>query len=246
MNNLVQRMLVAVALLSCVALVGAQAGGQGGGQGRRGGGQFGQRRGGGNSEMSVVMRADVQKELAITEDQKKKLEELRTSGRPTGGGGAAGGGAAGGNGGGDRQQMDPAEMQKRMAEMREKQHKDIAAILNETQVKRLGELVLQRDGFNALTRAEVQKSLGFTSEQTQKVKDLQTKQQEAGQALREKMRNQELTREEMQAAQTKNQKTMSEELAKILTADQATKFKDMQGKAFTFDKDAVRGGGGGR
>jgi hypothetical protein len=200
--------------------------------------------------MTLAMRADVQKELAVTADQKAKLEELRAKGRQPGGGGGNGGGGnggggngGGGNGGGGN--FDPAEMQKRMAEMRTQQHKDIAAILNETQVKRLGELLLQRESFNALTQAELQKTLGFTSEQTQKVKDLQAKQQEAGQALREKMRNQELTREEMQAAQTKNQKTMTEELGKILTAEQATKFKDMQGKAFTFDKDAAPGGGGG-
>jgi len=223
-------------LLSCVALAAAQGGGGGGGggQGRRGGGQFG--RGGGNSEMGLAMRADVQKELAVTDDQVTKLKDLQTKERqnnPFGGG----------NNGGTRPTQE--EMQQRMAEMRATQHKDLATVLNDGQMKRLGELLLQREGASALTQADVQKSLGFSDDQVSKVKDLQTKQQEANQALRDKQQNQEITREEATAARTKNTQTMNDELLKILTADQASKFKDMQGKAFTFAPDPPRGGGGG-
>lgn len=243
MNKFVQRMLVVVAALSCVALVGAQ--GQGGGQGRqgRGGGGGFQRgqRGGGASELNLVMRADVQKELAITDDQKKKLEEYRDKSRQNGGG--FGGGNGGGNNGGERPTME--EMQKRMAEMRAQQHKDLASIINEGQMKRLGELVIQREGNNALAQPEVQKALGFTPEQATKVKDLQQKQRDAGQALREKMQNNEMTREEFMEANQKNQKTMGEELAKILTSDQAAKFKAMQGKEFKFEETGRGGNGGG-
>jgi hypothetical protein len=131
-----------------------------------------------------------------------------------------------------------------MAERRAQQKKDLAAILNDGQMKRLGELLLQRESYNALTQEEVQKALNFTSDQTQKVKDLQTKAQEANQSIMEKTRNQEMTREEGQAARTKNTKTMNDELQKILTADQAAKFKEMQGKAFTFE--TTNGGGGQR
>jgi hypothetical protein len=254
MNKFGTRILVLAACFACVALVGAQGAGgaqgqgqgQGRGQGQRGG--FGQnRRGGGGGEMGLVTRPDVQKELAITDDQKTKLTELRGKNRPAGGGQRGGGANGGGNGGGANGggTFDAAAFQKRMEEQRTQQHKDLAAILNETQMKRLGELVIQRGGNNSLMQADVQKALNFTAEQTAKVKDLQQKQQEASTALREKVRNQELTREESQAAQQKNQKTMGEELAKILTADQAAKFKEMQGKAFTFDPDTARGGGGG-
>lgn len=237
MNKLVQRIFVAVALLSCVALAAAQGGG-GGGQGRQGRGQRGGFRGG-NSELGLAMRADVQKELSVTDDQKTKLTDLQAKSRQGfGGGGAGGGGAAGGT------RPDPAAMQKMMAERRAQQKKDLAAILNDGQMKRLGELLLQRESYNALTQEEVQKALNFTSDQTQKVKDLQTKAQEANQSIMEKTRNQEMTREEGQAARTKNTKTMNDELQKILTADQAAKFKEMQGKAFTFE--TTNGGGGQR
>lgn len=226
---------MAVALLSCVALAGAQGGGQGRGQGRRGGG--------GNSELSLAMRADVQKEISVTDDQKTKLTDLQQKSRPQrggGGGGGNGGGGGGGNGGGN---FDPAAMAQRMAEMRAQQHKDLSAILNDGQMKRLGELLIQREGYNALTQPDVQKALNFTSDQTQKVKDLATKQQEANRALMEKMRNQEITREELTADREKNTKTMNDELSKVLTSDQASKFKEMQGKPFTFE--TGNGGGGG-
>ncbi len=227
MNKLVQRIFVAVAILSCVALAAAQGGG--GGRGQRRGGR-------GNSELSLAQRADVQKELSVTDDQKTKLADLQSKQpRPNFGGGG------GGNGGGGTP-PDPAAMAKARAEMMAQQHKDLAGILNDGQMKRLGELLLQREGMNALTTESVQKSLNFTDEQTAKVKDLQTKQREAGQALRQKMQNQEITREEMQAAQQKNTQTMNDELQKVLTSDQAAKFKEMQGKPFTFET----GNGGGR
>jgi hypothetical protein len=235
MNKFVQRMLVVVAVMSCVALVGAQGGG--GGQGRGGQGRGGFQRGRGNSELGLAMRADVQKEITVTDDQKKKLEDLQAKSRQNGGG------FGGGNGGGQRPTME--EMQKQMAEQRAQQHKDIAAILNEGQMKRLGELLLQREGANALANADTQKALGLTADQVTKIKDLQTKQREAGQALREKMQNNEMTREEMMEATQKNQKTMGEELMKILTADQASKFKAMQGKEFKFEETNRGGGGGG-
>jgi len=185
------------------------------------------------------MRADVQKELSITDDEKTKLTDLQQKSRQGGGPGGAGGAGGGNNGGGP---PDMAAMQKMMAERRAQQHKDLAAILNDSQMKRLNELLLQREGNNALTQEDVQKALNFTSDQTQKVKDLMTKQQEANAALRTKQQNQEMTREEVTAARTKNTQTMNEELAKILTSDQAAKLKEMQGKAFTFDT----GNGGGR
>lgn len=235
MNKLAQRFFVLVALLSCVAIAAAQGGG-GGGQGRGG---F-QRGGRGNSELSLAMRADVQKELAVTDDQKTKLTDLQSKSRPQRGGGNGGGG----NGGGAGTPPDPAAMQKMMAERTAQQHKDLAAILNDGQMKRLGELLLQRESFNALTREDSQKALGLSADQIAKIKDLQTKQNEANQSIREKQRNQEMTAEEATAARQKNAKTFTEEVGKVLTADQTSKFKDMQGKPFTFD--TGNGGGGGR
>ena len=235
MNKLGQRIFVLVALLSCVAVAAAQGGGgQGRGQGR--GGQRGGR-GGFASELGLAMRADVQKELAITDDEKTKLSELSQKSRPQRGSGS-------GNAGGG-QTTDPAERVKQAAERRAQQHKDVAAILTDSQMKRLDELMLQRQGYSALGQEEVQTALKLSPDQIQKVKDLMTKEREAGQALRQRRTDGTMTQEEIQAATKKNTDTTNAELAKVLTSDQAVKFKEMQGKPFTFDATTGRGGGGG-
>ncbi|HVT13159.1 MAG TPA: hypothetical protein VHE55_12920 [Fimbriimonadaceae bacterium] len=221
-------------MLSCVAIAAAQGGG---GQGRGGRGQRGNRGGGFVSELNLAGRSDVQKELSVTDDQKTKLNDLIQKSRPQRG--------SGGNGG----TTDPAERAKQAAERRAQQHKDLAAILNETQMKRLGELLLQRQGYSALNDESVQQALKMTSEQIQKVKDLTDKEREASQALFQRRRDGTMTQEEVQAAMQKNADTTKAELAKVLTPDQDAKFKDMQGKPFTFEnigRGGGRGGGGGR
>lgn len=109
MKHFGNRAFVVASLVLSAALVFAQggaggqgrggAGGAGGGQGR-GGGQFGQRGGqfgqGGNL-VQIALRADVQKDLAVTPEQKTKLEEYSATQR-----GGRGGGGAGGAGGGVR------------------------------------------------------------------------------------------------------------------------------------------------
>jgi len=242
MNN-VKKIFVVVATVACVALAGAQGTGGGQGQGRRGGGGFGQRgqRGGQGSELQLAMRHDVQVDLAVTDDQKTKLQELsdkQRAARGNGGGGRRGGNGGGGNGGGagtNGGTVDREAMMKAMQEQREQTHKDLAAILNEGQMKRLGEIQVQLQGNRAILNADVQKQLGMTSDQIQKIKDLQTKQQEANQSLRQKMQSQEMTREEAQAAMQKNNTAMNDELGKILTADQTAKLKSIGGKEFKAD-----------
>jgi len=246
-------------MIICVALVGAQNGngggggrGQGRGQGRGGFGQFGQR-GGGNNEMPLALRKDVKADLAVTDDQKTKLTELQTKQREArrgqGGGGRGngngGGGAAAGGG-----QIDREALQKRMEEQRAQTHKDLAAILNEGQMKRLGEISIQLRGNRAIADADVQKALGLSDDQKAKIKDLQDKQGEANRAIFEKIRNQEISQDDARKSMENNNKALEAEFAKVLTADQTTKLKDMGGKPFKADPAEAqgqgrRGGGGG-
>lgn len=229
-------------LVSAVALLAVASFAQGGGQ--RG---FG--RGGGNmGPTSLLGRDDVQKELKITDGQKTKLTELgairgqrgqggQGGGQRGQGGQGGGGGAQGGQGGGQRGQggqgMDPEEMRKRMAE----REKTIMDVLEAGQRTRLRELWIQRVGNAAVLREDVQTELKFTTAQKDQVKALQDKQREVGQALREKMMNQEITREEMMEASQKNQKTMNDKLGEVLTAEQKEALKKMGGAAFKFDED---------
>lgn len=275
MKIFTNRVLIVAALTLSAALVFAQGGGgagggrQGGRQGGGFGGGFGQRGGAfGQNEMTLAMRADVQTDLGVTPEQKTKLEALQAKQREArrgqggrgaggaggvgaGGAGGAGGGAGGGQGGarqggGQGGNFDPAAMQERMAQQRAENRKALGEILNEGQMKRLDEISIQLRGNRALMDAEVQKALGMSTDQVNKLRDLQAKQQEANRAIFEKVRNQEISREEAQASQEKNNKILDEELGKVLTSDQASKFKAMQGKPFKADPNQNnRGGRGG-
>jgi len=234
----IQCVKVAVCALFVAGALTAMA--QGGGGGRQGGG-FGQgRMGGGNSAMQLLGRNDVQKDLAITADQKTKIdafrqkqqeeqrarfEEMRNSG---GGGG-----------------FDQEAMRKMMEENQKKEAAEVAKILTKEQVDRLLQIRIQLAKGGAVLIPEVQKALGLTTEQLDKIKALQAKQQEANQSLMEKMRNQELSREEFTAARTKNEDALNSEIAKVLTDDQKSKLKDMAGKEFKAEPQPGRGGGGG-
>jgi len=236
LKNAVKALVVsAVLAIGAVAFAQGQGGGGGGG---RGGGGFGMRgmQGRGSTPLSLVNREDVQKDINLSADQKTKLtslrdkqqEEMRAAMENMRGGG------------GDRE-----EMMKQMRAFQEKNDKAIAAILTEEQNKRIREIWIQLNGNRAITDEKVQTELGFSAEQKTKVKDLQTKQQEAMQGLMERMRNQEIDRDQMREIQTKNSETMNAELGKVLTADQAAKLKTMGGKPFKATEQPRGGGGGG-
>jgi hypothetical protein len=89
-------------------------------------------------------------------------------------------------------------------------------------------------GNGAIAAADLQKELGVTDEQKAKIKDLQEKQQAANTSLFEKMRNQEIDREQLQESMRKNTEAMNTELGKIATDAQKAKIKEMGGKPFKF------------
>lgn len=237
MNNITKIIaMVAVAVLATSAIAQGQGqgrgAGQGGGQGRGGGGFGGGQRGGMFGQQGGIMllqRADVQADLNLSSEQKTALagmqesmqtemramfEEMRN----------------GGGGGFDREAMQAA-----MKKVTDGLTKKVDGILKPEQTKRLKEIDIQLAGNRAILREDVQKDLGFTAAQTTKAKDLEAKSQEANMAVMEKMRNGELDREQLGEIRTKNDKILGDELAKILTAEQAGKLKAMAGKPFKAD-----------
>lgn len=197
-------------------------------QGGGGRGGFGQGRGGfggmqDSSGAFLVNREDVQAEIKLTADQKSKLDALRQAQREKMRDAMQGGG------GGDQQAM-MAAFQKMQAE----NTKETMAVLTDDQKKRLKELAIQRMGNAAIANADLQKELGVTDDQKAKIKDLQDKQQAANTSLFEKMRNQEIEREQFQESMRKNTEAMNTELGKIMTADQKAKLATMSGKPFKF------------
>lgn len=230
--------LVAVAALVVLGAVALAQGGQGGG--RQGGGRFGMMGGrGGGGPASIVSIPEVQTEIGLNDDQKKKLQEFQDKQREEQRARMEEMRNSGGGGGG----FDMEAMRKQQAEQQAKSEKAIKEILTEAQWKRTYEIWVQNQGNRAILNEQVQKDLALTDDQKSKIKDLQTKQQEAGQAMMEKMRNGEIQREEIQDLMTKQNQVMNDELGKILTTEQAAKLKEMGGKAFKLPE--RRGGGGG-
>jgi hypothetical protein len=202
-----------------------------------GGGRQGRNRG--NSLSSLLRRADVQTELKVTDDQKSKIEALRPAGRS---GGAPGTGGAPGNGGGQPGQAgprggapDPAAMEARRAE----EKKAITEILSADQLTRLEELLIQREGNQAILRKEVQEKLGLSDDQKSQIKTIQGKYNDANRELREKSQSGELDRAALREAMTTNRKVLVDELGKVLSAEQTSKLTALGGKQFTFDEGSL-------
>ena len=241
LNKMTLKLGVAMAMLLVVGSAFAQGGG--GGQGRGLGGQRGMiMGGGGQGSLQLLTRKDVQDDLVITAEQKKKIDELNTASQA------------------DRQKMmedmrngggqpDMEAMRAAMDKARKANDEKVKAILTAEQQKRLKEIRVQIMGNRAIMDEEVQKDLGLTADQKSKIKKIQDKQQQDMRDMMEDMRNSggQMDREAMQAAMQKAQDKVNEEMAKVLTAEQTTKLKEMGGKPFksTQQPGGRRGGGGG-
>ena len=221
-----------VVAVSATILIAALSFGQGQGRGQ---GRMG--RGFGNNSASLtrlLQRSDVQADLALTDDEKVKIQALRPAR-----GNRGGGGGAGGAGGGGAQRTIPTaeEMAARQAEER----KTVADILTPDQLKRLDEIRIQISGDRAVLIPEVQTELALTEDQKTKIRDLNSKFREATQSLMEKMRSGEISREDFGPKVTANTKVLGDELHKVLTSAQVDKLKELGGKPFKADPEPSNG-----
>lgn len=216
LRNLV---VVAAAVLLATSAM-AQGGGRQGGMRMMGGGND-------PSGLMLLQRADVQKDLGLTDDQKSKLTAMQDKIRQDMM-------ARFQNGGGGR--PDQETIQKMLKEVMDNVKKEAAAILTKEQMTRLREINIQIAGNGAASWEDVQKELGMTSDQVAKVKDLQQKQTEANGALFQKMRDGEISREEIGDMMKKNSDTLNAEIGKVLKEEQRAKLKTMGGKEFKADK----------
>lgn len=225
----------AVVALAVLLLAGSTSYAQ---RGRRGGRGFST-----IPKAALLGSEQVQKELNITEEQKDQIEEIVKSSLPPRG---------------SREsiqklfELPKEERQKKIDEFREKMAKaaeeagkKVAAVLDETQNKRLGEIVLQMRGTSALSDKEVAAKLKVTDEQQQKIKDLaevqREMQRELYDSIREAFRNQDRDkigelRKKGADLRTETQKAVLE----VLTADQKSQFEQLKGKKFELDRSALR------
>jgi hypothetical protein len=230
---------VAVALLASTALAqNEQGGGRRGGRGFGRGGMFTQ------NVFSVVANEDVQKDLALSEEQIAKIKEVSDAyGEAVGKAMPEGG----------FRDLSGEERQKRMAEYQaainkvlEENKPKLAEAISADQMKRLDEIVLQAKGTSALNDEAVAKALDISEEQKTKIAD-------ATKTYGEKQRelfsgggfggNPEEARERMEKMQALG-KERDEAIMGALTQEQKDKLVSMKGKEFDVAKLRPRFGGG--
>lgn len=112
----------------------------------------------------------------------------------------------------------------RVAELNKKAAADIEKLLDETQRKRLQEILLQANGATELNKKEIQEALKITKEQDAKLKEVR---KENAKARQETLANLEGDRI---AKMVELQKAADEKLLAVLTPEQRKQFEAMQGK----------------
>lgn len=224
----------AVTLLLFASIASAQEQPRGGRGGRGGfGGMF-------NSPVGLLGMPEVQKELKLTEEQTKDVDESLAQLRP----------GRGGFNFQELQNLSEEDRRKRMEELRAKAEEASKAaeekmnkILKPEQLARLKQLTLQRQGAMALTRPDVAKDLGLSDEQQDKLRGIQASARQGGGGGRN---FQDLSDEERQKliaeGRARQEKAQADMLA-VLTADQKAKFTELKGKEFTFPQFGFGGGG---
>jgi len=264
MSNTGSRVIALVATIVIASAAFAQGGGGRGGQ--RGGMQFGNM---GNSESALLLRADVQKDIKLTDDQKAKLTAVRQEmtektqgmrgGRGGAGGGTTGGGAGGNTGGqaGTRGGVDMTEFQKQREALQKEANDKSKAILTEEQWKRLGQIKIQLAGANIFLETEFAKKLGLKAQQKIEINRLIEDQAAANREIMGKMRDQNADRMALMGEIRKNDVILRDAVEKILTDEQKTVLAELEGPKFVADPNQQnnmggfgggfggRGGGGG-
>jgi hypothetical protein len=203
-------------MVTSLAAYGQPPGRQGAPGGRMGGGMW---------SLAMLAQAEaIQKEIAVTDEQKSKLGEMAQAMR--------------GQGGGQRnfQDMTDEERQKmreEMAQRRAEQDKKIASILDAKQVERLKQIQVQASGAAVVMNEEAATELKITDEQRTKVGDALRELRQSGQgggpgAFAE-MREKGLAK-----------------LMEILTDDQKAAYKKMAGEPFDMSQLPMPGRGGGQ
>jgi hypothetical protein len=218
---------------------------------------------------AILFRADVQKELKLTQEQIEKLREVVPSG-PGGRGGMGGpggpprgqGGQQGGVQGGQRQQRQqggPPEGGRRMGQNPEEMQKVDAAVkgvLNDSQYKRFHELDLQLSGPMAVLRPDVSEKLKITDEQRQQI--MQAMRPQGGQRGQGGQGGVQGGQQRRQggppqgsdpAQMEQRRKEQEAKVLALLTDAQQNQWTQMLGKKFEFEKmgpppGAGPGGGG--
>ncbi|HZZ27081.1 MAG TPA: hypothetical protein VFE46_03665 [Pirellulales bacterium] len=160
----------------------------------------------------------VQKELKLTDEQKSqatKVNESLTSGR--------------------RQifsenAKDSKERQPKLAELNKKLDAEVEQMLDDSQKKRLKEILLQVNGGAELQKEEIQKALNLTDDQKTKLAEVQKENTKARRDALAQVEGSARTTKEAELYREGNQKLLS-----VLTPAQNKQFEQMQGEKIDVD-----------
>jgi hypothetical protein len=217
--------LLMFALVIVVAVASPALAQRGGGRGPG----FGGGRGPGGNSLGLLTQKSVQEELKMSDEQVKKATEQVEKQRESFAG---------------LRDLSREERQAKMQETAKANQAVLADILKEDQLKRFKQISLQQRGGQALADPEIAQALGLSTEQKDRIQAIQDASQnemrelfQAGAAGGD--------RQEMQKKAEALRASVNEKSTSVLTAEQQTKWKEMNGEPF---KGEIRrpGRGGGR
>jgi Spy/CpxP family protein refolding chaperone len=174
----------------------------------------------GGGVMFLLGQKSVQEELKLSDEQIQKVKELSVKQREA------------------LQDVPQEERRAKMQEINKANNEAVAKILKPEQLKRAKQISLQQMGASALRNEEVAKALKISEDQKDKIREIQTKAREESQGLG---RDEEGRKKRQEITKATNEKVMG-----VLTAEQKTKLKEMQGETFTGKIERPQFGGGNR
>lgn len=175
-------------------------------QRQRGGRGFGF---GGMGTLFLLGQKSVQEELKLSDEQVTKVKELQEKQRESFQG---------------LRDLSQEERRTKMQEAAKAQTEAVAKLLKPAQLKRVKQISLQQAGVRAINDEEVAKALSVTDEQKEKIREIG---RESFEKLRELGRDEEAAKKRQELMKETNEKMMG-----VLTAEQKTKLKAMQGEPF--------------
>ncbi len=218
---------------------GQDGSGRGTGGGARGFGGGMMR--GGDPVMGLLRSDEVRKELKVDAEQEAGITKIEQQVRdqPRGDADAR---IDFRNASEEERQKFFAKMKEAQKEQAAKSHDLLQEVLLPAQLQRLDELAMQRRGVMALNDPEVQKSLGMTAQQVEKLDEVRSEQETA---MRDKMREarQSGDRSSMREKMGEYREQLEQSVLSVLSTDQKAKFEKMKGAEFDFGD---RGGFGAR
>jgi Spy/CpxP family protein refolding chaperone len=170
---------------------------------------------GGRGSLATLLRQEsVQKELKITDDQLKKVEELSEQMREKFQ---------------DAFSLEGEERTKKMQELQKENEKALSEILKPEQWKRLKQISYQQQGAMAVATPDVAKALQITDTQKEQIQKLN---REMFEQMREIFTPGTPPDEEARKKMTELRTATADKIMQVLTSEQKTKWKDMQGQPF--------------